>query len=201
MPRDLLAELRIAAPCHEDRSAMTAREDGKGLSCPACARTVHGVAAMTRAEVLALLDGARGERLCLELLVRDADGAVKLADGYVYPARSRGGRRLPLLAVAASMTLAACAPSSHSPGPDVVLVPPPHPEGPSPAPRGPAAPLGAVTSSGSATEEEPPAPAEPGPPAPPVGAVRAAAPPKPAPPPPGMLPVPRSHTMMRGGRG
>ena len=90
---------------------MSDAASGRGKYCSACERDVHFAADLTRAEIGALLESRRaGERLCFALLVRKSDGAVRVADGHVHPARTGSPRRLPLLAVAASMTMAACAP-------------------------------------------------------------------------------------------
>lgn len=196
MRRSLADELRIASPCHEDSASMTPSASGRGLYCGACERDVHAVAELTRAEVEALVRANAGGRLCLELMVRNADGAIVVADGYVQPTRIAPRRALPILAVAASMTMAACTPSSAlRPDEPVVLVPPPA----SPATTAPtllAAPLPPTSPAPTAPVPEPISD-EPDPPAPPQ--TSHAVPSKPPHP---TKPIVRpNHTMTKGGRG
>jgi len=210
MARSLSDELRITRPCHEDESSMTPSPSGRGLYCHACASDVHVVAEMTRSEVAALVAGVPdGERLCLELMVRDVDGAIVVADGYVRSAHVSKGRALPLLAVAASMTMAACATSSGPrSGENVVLVPPP----PSPGTGAPVAPaLLAAPSTPSAPPRAAAPIDDPGPAADPdADPMPAANPPVPrastrtstgTPAHPARPPVRPNHTMTKGGRG
>ncbi len=182
---------------------MTLSPSGRGLYCHACASDVHVVAEMTRSEVAALVAGVPdGERLCLELMVRDVDGAIVVADGYVRSAHVSKGRALPLLAVAASMTMAACATSSGPrPEENVVLVPPPASPGAG-APVAPALLAAPSTPSGAPTQAAAPVD-DPGPatdphadPTPASTRTSAGAPVHPPRP-----PVRSNHTMTKGGRG
>lgn len=192
---------------------MTPSPSGRGLYCHACASDVHVVAEMTRSEVAALVAGVPdGERLCLELMVRDVDGAIVVADGYVRSAHVSKGRALPLLAVAASMTMAACATSSgpHS-GENVVLVPPP----PSPGAAAPVAPalLAAPSTPSAPTQaaapvDDPGPAADPGADPSPAATPQVPQMPRPstrtstgAPAHPARPLVRPNHTMTKGGRG
>ncbi len=94
---------------------------GQGSYCTSCEREVHTISEMTRAEVTALLAANEGKRLCFALLVRRSDRAVRLADGHVVPP-TMARKRLPMLAVAASMTMAACAPPAVDRAPALVPV-------------------------------------------------------------------------------
>jgi len=109
MARSLFEALTISAPCDEDLAAMEESTGAPGLFCARCTKVVHVAATMTRAEVAARLRSSGDHPPCFALFVRKGDGAILLADGYVHPARTEK-RRLPVLAVAATVALAACAP-------------------------------------------------------------------------------------------
>lgn len=121
MARSLADALTIRPPCHEDVTAMGIGPSGQGRYCTSCESEVHTISEMTRAEVTALLAANEGKRLCFALLVRKSDRAVRLADGHVVPP-AVARKRLPMLAVAASMTMAACTPPAMDRAPALVPV-------------------------------------------------------------------------------
>ncbi len=184
MGSSLSDALKIATPCDRDVAAMEDAASGRAKYCASCEREVHTIAEMTRAEVVSLLAANEGQPLCLSLLVRRTDRAVRLADGHVHPTRI--GRppsaRLPLLAAAASMTFAACAPPGPA-TPTPALVP---------VERGPAVP--SEPAPVAIVPEPPPPPEPPAPPAEPTPVVTA----EPTPPEPtrakGGKPAPASKT-------
>ena len=141
MARSLADALTIRTPCHEDVTAMGIGASGQGRYCTSCESEVHTISEMTRAEVTALLAANEGNRLCFALLVRKSDRAVRLADGHVVPP-TVARKRLPLLAVAASMTMAACAPPTVVRAPALVPVAEaPKEVPPEPAPVAPSEPV------------------------------------------------------------
>lgn len=108
-------QLRVRAPCEVPWETMEAREDGR--HCVQCARVVHDVATMTRAEAIALAGALdRGERICRRVSRRRSDGAILTADGFLVPDAPppRVSRRLVAMATAGATALAACA------GPEVM---------------------------------------------------------------------------------
>jgi hypothetical protein len=90
---DLLGRLRIVSPCYVPWADMTG--DDRVRSCDRCRKNVYNVAAMTRAEVVAMIRGA-GESACLRL-TRRPDGTIVTAGCW---ARLRQARRRGLLAFA-----------------------------------------------------------------------------------------------------
>lgn len=72
----VLDEVQIATPCRENWDEMSG--DDRVRSCPACARSVYNIAAMTPAEAAALIVGREG-RLCARIF-RRPDGTVVTAD-------------------------------------------------------------------------------------------------------------------------
>lgn len=171
MGSSLSDALKIATPCDRDVAAMEDAASGRAKYCAFCEREVHTIAEMTRAEVVALLAANEGQPLCLSLLVRRTDRAVRIADGHVHPTRigRSPSARLPLLAAAASMTFAACAPPGPAtptpelvpvergpvvpsePAPVAIVPEPPRPEPPAP----PAEPTPLVTAEPTPTPLEP----------------------------------------------
>jgi len=141
MSRSLADALTIRTACHEDVAAMRIGASGQARYCTSCESEVHTISEMTHAEVTALLAANEGKQLCFALLVRKSDRAVRLADGHVVPP-TVARKRLPLLAVAASMTMAACAPPAVARAPALVPVAEAPKEVPSePAPVAPSEPV------------------------------------------------------------
>jgi hypothetical protein len=72
----ILEDIRIATPCRASWDEMPG--DDRVRSCPACARAVYNIAAMTSSEAAALIANREG-RLCARLF-RRADGTIVTAD-------------------------------------------------------------------------------------------------------------------------
>lgn len=104
--------------------------DERDRHCARCDLVVHDVSAMTRAEVVTLLEErARGERMCLHRVVRESDGAVLVADGYIERARRAPPSRFVAAAVATATAMTACSPASppQAPQSEIAIAPMPTP--------------------------------------------------------------------------
>lgn len=121
----LIDLLRVGTPCDVGWDNM--REvDERDRHCARCDLVVHDVSSMTRAEVEMLLDErARGERVCLHRVVREADGAVLVADGYIERARRAPPSRFVAAAVATATAMTACSPASppQAPQSEIAIAP------------------------------------------------------------------------------
>jgi hypothetical protein len=91
-----LDQLRIVTPCSVPWSSMEG--DDRVRFCGRCRKSVYNVAAMGRAEALALIERAEG-RVCMQL-TRRADGTIVTGDCW---AALRRARRRGLLAFAAAL--------------------------------------------------------------------------------------------------
>ena len=87
-PLPVLDNLTIAAPCPASWAGMDG--DDRVRYCSLCQQSVYNVAALTRTEATALIEGATG-RVCVRLF-RRADGTVMTRDcpvGVLRAARRR----------------------------------------------------------------------------------------------------------------
>lgn len=101
---DVLNDLRVASPCPMDWDRMVG--DDKRRFCDHCGLHVHNTSAMTREEVLALIEEAsRGGRVCARLYKR-ADGTLLTRDCPVGLAAARA--RLRRVCGRAAAALALC---------------------------------------------------------------------------------------------
>jgi hypothetical protein len=164
--RSFPIELRVRIPCDVSTDALV--DSKEGHYCLSCEKVVHDLSRLTFDEAEALFRSARrhGARVCAQMLVRKADGAILLADGYASPPSAR--RRPPLaahsMAAASAVMLAACADAPQV-VPELpaapVAVPAPLPRSspiePIPAPVA-AAPPPVEPMGGSETEPEAPEP-------------------------------------------
>ncbi len=164
--RSFPIELRVRTPCDVPSDVLMDSEEG--YYCQSCEKVVHDLSRLTFDEAEALFRSARrhGARVCAQMLVRKADGAILLADGYASPPSAK--RRLPLaahsMAAAGAVMLAACA-NTPQPIPELPMAssaapvsqPSPSPIEPIPAPVA-AAPPPVEPMGGVETEPEFPAP-------------------------------------------
>lgn len=155
-------ELGVRSPCEVSSDELVdARE---GYYCRSCDKVVHELSRLTFDEAESLFRTARrqGTRVCADMLVRDVDGAVLLADGYVLPPSSK--RRLPLaanaLAAAGAVMLAACAEAPQAVVPELpaapIASPAPQPAAPIEPVAPPAAPRFAAPPPSAPTSAEEP---------------------------------------------
>lgn len=101
---DVLDNLRVATPCPMDWDRMVG--DEKRRFCEHCGLHVHNTAAMTREEVLALVEEAsQGGRVCARLYER-VDGTLLTRDCPVGLAAARARLRRVCGRVAAALSLA-----------------------------------------------------------------------------------------------
>lgn len=96
--------LPILSPCQESFASM--RGDGAVRSCARCEKDVHDLSAMTEPEARAVLERARGTRICVR-----------------YAKDDRGLVRFRTLTVAAALAATACSVGVDAPG--SVGAPPP----------------------------------------------------------------------------
>ena len=102
----LLDDIRIATPCDASWDEMPG--DDRVRSCSACSRSVYNIAAMTSAEVAALIAGREG-RVCGRIF-RRADGTVLTSDcgAESAPAAPRRRRRVVGLTLVLAALAVAC---------------------------------------------------------------------------------------------
>ncbi len=161
-------EIGVRSPCEVSSDELV--DTREGYYCRSCDKVVHELSRLTFDEAESLFRTARrqGTRLCADMVVRDVDGAVLLADGYVLPPSSK--RRLPLaanaLAAAGAVMLAACAEAPQVVVPELpeapVASPSPQPAGPVEPRTPPVSPVVAqpapVTTGAEEPEPTPPSP-------------------------------------------
>jgi hypothetical protein len=99
---DRLDSLRVITPCNVPWSSMTG--DDAVRFCGPCRKNVYNVAALSRAEAVALIERAEG-RVCMQL-TRRADGTIATGDCWAQLRRARK-RGLVAFAVALPVILAA----------------------------------------------------------------------------------------------
>jgi hypothetical protein len=99
---DRLDSLRVITPCNVPWSSMTG--DDAVRFCGQCRKNVYNVAALSRAEAVALIEQAEG-RVCMQL-TRRADGTIATGDCWAQLRRARS-RGLVAFAVALPVILAA----------------------------------------------------------------------------------------------
>ena len=133
MTRRFPGKLGVRTACHVSDDALDPIDHG--AYCHSCEKVVHDFSALTFTEAAALVAAAKaeGRAICGAIVVRDHDGAVLLADGYVKP-ESLVRKRLPTMIALGAMGLAAC--SAPTPVTVPVLTPPPmvsEPVAPAPA--------------------------------------------------------------------
>jgi hypothetical protein len=140
----LIDRLRVGTACDVGWDNMD--DLGRDRHCARCDLVVHDVSAMTRAEVEALLDErVRGQRVCLHRVVRESDGAVLVADGYIERTRRAPPSRMVAAAVATATAMTACSPASppQAPQAEIAVAPMTAPASPiettTPAPETPPA--------------------------------------------------------------
>lgn len=126
MKPNLLDHMKVAAPCHEDWNAMRGNDEVR--FCSHCAKDVHNLSQMTRAEAETLIRKSNG-RLCVRY-VRRADASVVTLPPQSSSKRfndsSSSARASRLAAGAFTAALAVTSPlaaqTSSSPAPPTVNV-------------------------------------------------------------------------------
>jgi hypothetical protein len=100
IPLDALDRVRIASPCPARWEDMAG--DDRKRFCSQCRLHVYNIAAMTRAEAVALIEGAGKQLPCVQIY-RRADGTILTRDCPVGLAAARARLRRTAARVAAAL--------------------------------------------------------------------------------------------------